>query len=41
MGSELEQPEGKAWELAGVAVGYSEAERAALLADRRGAGWSC
>jgi hypothetical protein len=41
MGSELEQPEGKAWELAEVAVGCPEAERTAPLADRHRAGWSC
>ena len=40
MGSELEQPEGKAWELAEIAVGYPETERAPRLAYRRRAGWS-
>lgn len=41
MGSELEQPEGKAWELAEVAVGCPGAGRAARQPDRRRAGWYC
>ena len=41
MGSDLEQPEGKTWELAGVAVGFPEGERAVRQPDGRTAGWSC
>jgi hypothetical protein len=39
MGSELEQPEGKAWKLAVVAAGPG-ASRANRQADRHRAGWS-